>query len=135
MPNVVLECALGNECTKGEGGGIWKTPSAPADTAIKLIEQHVKYAHQNAVAGPEAAVLKAEKLVRPTIQIRGGVIEDEEWEYFLHRWNTYKTQANLTVATKSHLESCLGNDITVVLFGRLGQESRLMVSSYRENFT
>ena len=46
MPNVVLECALGNECTKGEGGGIWKTPSAPGDMALKLVEQHVKYVGQ-----------------------------------------------------------------------------------------
>ena len=35
---------------------------------------------------------------------------------------TYKAQANLTVASKSHLESCFGDEVTVVLFGRLGQE-------------
>ena len=40
---------------------------------------------------------------------------------FLHRWNTYKAQANLTVSTKSHLESCLDTEVTMILFGRLGQ--------------
>ena len=50
MPNIVLECALGNDCTKGADGGIWKTPSVNQDLAMQLVEQHVKFAHQN-VAG------------------------------------------------------------------------------------
>ena len=122
MPNIVLECALGNDCTKGADGGIWKTPSVNQDLAMQLVEQHVKFAHQNVAAAPGAATLRAEKLVRPTVKVRDGVIEEEDWEYFQHKWNTYKTQANLTVSQKSHLESCLGDDITSVLFGRLGQQ-------------
>ena len=50
------------------------------------------------------------------------VKEEKNWEYFCHQWTTYKAQANLTVASKSHLESCFGDEVTVVLFGRLGQE-------------
>ena len=80
----------------------WKTENVALEcleAALKLQENHVKYAHQEAAAGAAPATLKAEKLVRPTIKTRDGTIEDEEWEYFLHRWNTYKAQAqaNLTV--------------------------------------
>ena len=66
--------------------------------------------------------MKAEKLVRPNLKLRDGLVEEEAYEYFLHRWTTFKAQANLTVATKSHLESCLGDEVTEILFGRLGQD-------------
>ena len=80
MPNIVLECALGNDCTKGADGGIWKTPSVNQDLAMQLVEQHVKFAHQNVAAVPGAATLRAEKLVRPTVKVHDGVIEEEDWE-------------------------------------------------------
>ena len=118
----VVSCPLGTDCNKGTDGGIWKTDNLTNELVKIQIEAHVKYAHQAAAAGAAAATLKAEKLVRPTLQIRDGVIEGEAWEYFEHRWATYKAQANLTVATKDHLESCLGNEVTHILFGRLGTE-------------
>ena len=43
-------------------------------------------------------------------------MDEEEWEFFLHKWVTYKTQANLKVS-----ESFLGEEITEILFGKLGQ--------------
>ena len=43
-------------------------------------------------------------------------MDKEEWEFFLHKWATYKTQANLKVS-----ESCLGEEITEILFGKLSQ--------------
>ena len=33
----------------------------------------------------------------------------------------YKRQANLTSGVKEYLEACLGDEVTHVLFGRLGQ--------------
>ena len=118
----IVSCPLGAVCDKGTDGGIWKTDNVTNELVKISIEAHVKYAHQAAAAGAAAATLKAEKLVRPTLQVRDGVIEGEAWEYFVHRWGTYKAQANLTVATKDHLESCLGNEVTQILFGRLGSE-------------
>ena len=118
-----LPCPLGTGCDKGPDGAIWMTIDVPFDNiavAQKAVEDHVKFAHQAAAAG--AATMKAEKLVRPTLTLRDGLIDEEAYEYFLHRWTTYKTQASLTVATKSHLESCLGDEVTLVLFGRLGQD-------------
>ena len=100
-----LPCPLGTGCDKGPDGAIWMTIDVPFDNAQQLVEGHVKFAHQNVAAGAAAATLKAEKLVRPSLKIRDGLIDEEAWEFFCHQWTTYKTQANLTVATKSHLES------------------------------
>ena len=48
-------------------------------------------------------------------------MDEEAWEWFTHRWNTYKNQANLPVTTKSHLELCLGDNVTHILFGKISQ--------------
>ena len=117
-----LPCPLGTGCDKGPDGAIWKTIDVPFEDAQKLVEVHVKFAHQAVAANAGAAIMKAEKLVRPTLKLRDDLVDEETYEYFLHRWTTYKAQANLTLNTKSHLESCLGEDITVILFGRLGQD-------------
>ena len=116
-----LPCPLGADCNKGIAGAVWETVDVVMEEAKGLLTDHIKYAHQVAAAGAVPATLKAEKLVRPSINVKEGVIDEEDWEYFLHRWMTYKNQANLTVATKSHLESCLGDEVTKILFGRLGQ--------------
>ena len=118
-----LPCPLGTGCDKGQDGAIWTTIDVPYENiavAQKAVDDHVRYAHQGAAAAG-AAPMKAEKLVRPNLKIKDGLVEEESWEYFNHQWTTYKAQANLTVATKSHLESCLGDEVTHVLFGRLGQ--------------
>ena len=116
-----LPCPLGTRCTDGPDGGVWFTVDVPFEDARKLLEDHIKYSHQAAAAGAAPAQLKAEKLSRPHLKIKDGVIDEETWEFFEHQWNTYKTQASLTVATKQHLESCLGDEVTHILFGRLGQ--------------
>ena len=118
MPS--LSCPLGNACKHGPDETTWKTDSVAVETAKELLNDHVRFAHQAAVAGAPNA-MKAEKLVRPQVHVKDGQIDEEAWEYFCHKWTTYKRQASLTVATKSHLESCLGDDVTLVLFGRLGQ--------------
>ena len=58
----------------------------------------------------------AETLTRPHIKLNDSQIDEEEWEFFLHKWATYKTQANLKVN-----ESFLGEEITEILLGKHGQ--------------
>ena len=117
----VLPCPLGADCTKGENDTTWKTVDIAFDQAQALVADHIKYAHQAAAAGAAPAQLKAEKLVRPSLKVKDSLIDEEAYEFFLHQWSTYKTQANLTHSAKQHLESCLGYDITHILFSRLGQ--------------
>ena len=117
----VLPCPLGARCTDGEDGAIWKSVDIAFEQAQALVADHVRFAHQNVAAGAAPAQLKAEKLTRPSIKIKDSQIDEEAFEFFLHQWTTYKAQANLTVNSKQHLESCLGEEITLILFGRLGQ--------------
>ena len=78
-------CPLGAECNKGPAGAIWKTDDVAAELIAIALETHVKYAHQNVAAAPAPAPLAAEKLIRPKVKVRDGVIEEEAWEYFVHR--------------------------------------------------
>ena len=122
MEEVILECPMGGACTSGPMGHIWKTQKINVSVAIQLLEQHVRCVHQAVGAGTTDVTLKPEKLIRPALKVRDGAIEEESWEFFTHQWATYKIQANLTASAKSHLESCLGDEVTLVLFGRLGQD-------------
>ena len=119
-----LPCPLGADCNKGPDGGTWFTVDIQFQEAKVLLDDHVKVAHhQEAAAGdaPAAQQLRPEKLSRPQLKVKDGQVDEETWEYFKHQWQTYKTSANLTVSAKQHLESCLGDEVTVILFGRLGQ--------------
>ena len=46
-----LECLLGNNCSKGPDGGVWKTQDIPMELALKFREKHMKFAHQATAAG------------------------------------------------------------------------------------
>ena len=116
-----LDCPLGSACTSGPDGGIWKTKKINVNIALQLLEQHVRCVHQTVNVAPLDTPLKPEKLVRPVLKVRDGAIEEESWEFFTHQWASYKVQANLSASAKSHLESCLGDEVTIILFGRLGQ--------------
>ena len=117
-----LLCPLGAGCDKGPDDTMWFTVDIPFREAKVLLDDHVRIAHHQEAAtgdGP-AQQLRPEKLSRPQLKLKDGQIDEETWEYFKHQWQTYKTSANLTVSAKQHLESCLGNEVTVILFGRLG---------------
>ena len=64
-----LPCPLGTGCDKGPDGTIWKTIDVQFENAQKLVEDHVKFAHQAVAANAGAAIMKAEKLVRPTLKL------------------------------------------------------------------
>merc|ERR1711867_266800 len=89
-----------------------------------LLDDHVRVTHNQEVpAGNNSAQQpRPEKLSKPQLKLKDGQLSKETWEYFKHQWQTYKTSANLTDSAKQHLEGCLGDEVTVILFGRLGQE-------------
>ena len=119
-----LPCPLGAGCNKGPNDDTWFTVDIPFREAKVLLDDHVRIAHHQEVTagdGP-AQQLRPEKLSRPQLKLKDGQIDEETWEYFKHQWQTYKTSANLTVSAKQHLESCLGDKIMVIFFGRLGKE-------------
>ena len=121
MPS--LPCILGTDCDKGTNGATWSSQDLPYDQAKDLLDMHLLHAHPPAHAPPNVAPQqqKAEKLSRPQLKIKDGQVTEEVWEFFNHQWETYKRQANLQANTIEHLEYCLGDEVTHVLFGRLGQ--------------
>ena len=64
------ECPLGNACSAGKDGNIWKTQKVQASVGLQLLEQHVRFAHttENS-ANTAGTALRPEKLVRPSIKI------------------------------------------------------------------
>ena len=85
------------------------TKDLPFEQAKVLSMNHMKFAHQDLTAGPLPAQLKAEKLSRPSLPVKDNQVEEEEYEFFVHQWETYKDQANLSQNFKQHLKCCLGN--------------------------
>ena len=81
---------------------------------------HVAHAHQGGATQPSSQP-RTEKLTRPQLKVKDGLVTEEAWEYFNHQWSVHKRQANIQANLKEYLEQCLGDDITHVLFGRLGQ--------------
>ena len=55
------------ECPLGPDSGSWKAQDVAMEYALILQENHMKLAHQAAVANVAPAQLKAEKLTRPNI--------------------------------------------------------------------
>ena len=58
-----LPCPLGVRCKDGPGESVWKSMDLEFDNAQKLVEDHVKFAHQAVATEGGAAPMKAEKLV------------------------------------------------------------------------
>ena len=115
-----LPCPYGARCKDGPQGAIWETIDIDFVEAKLLLDDHQK-SHQFTVSPANNTALKAEKIQRPQIKIKDSQIEEDAWEYFLHQWSTYKSSTNLVDNAKQHLENCLGDEITLILFGRLGQ--------------
>ena len=99
-----------------------RSENLPFEQAQELIRDHVWVTHHHLMAGPTPAQMKGEKLLRPSLKVKDNLVEEEGYKFVMHQWETYKAQANLTANAKQHLESCLDDEITSILFGRLGKE-------------
>ena len=85
----------------------WKSPLGSLDTVVKLLDIHVNSTH---LFGQKSTSSKPEKAKRPEI---GAEISDEDWNYFLSRWNYYKKATNLS-----------GEDVTLQLLECCCEELR-----------
>jgi hypothetical protein len=122
---VRLSC-LKPGCGHGEDDEPWKTEDVEAAVAVQLLQIHRQDAHNTvgqAGGVPAAATSRLAKLVKPTLPLKDGQIEEEGWEYFLHRYESYKQQAGPEQEgnAKQHLADCLGEEVARAVFSRLGQ--------------
>ena len=115
------------DCTQGTSGSAWQSEDTEGAVALELLKLHREDAHprpegQAAAAVPVGASRLA-KLVKPSLALKDGQIEEEGWEYFIHRFASYKQQAGPEEAAncKQHLAECLGEEVSRAVFSRLGQ--------------
>ena len=120
MPS--LPCPFGSSCTSGEDGGTWTTVDLTFADAKLLLDDHIRMIHgQRTQEDAGNSSLKAERIARPQLRVKDSQIDEDTWEYFTHQWKTYKISTGIKDNAKQHLENCLGDEVTVILFGRLGQ--------------
>ena len=77
--------------------GPWKSPEGELDTVVKLLEMHFVSKHKPSQSSKSSAA-KVEKAKRPEIAAE---LSDEDWNYFLSRWEAYKKATSLQGRTLS----------------------------------
>ena len=83
MAETVVSCEY-PECT-------WKSPKGLLDTVVKLLEMHLSSKHSPKISSSpkpsKSAAAKPEKARRPELAAE---MSEEDWNYFLARWEAYK---------------------------------------------
>ena len=75
--------------------GPWQSPKGELDTIVKLLDMHFESKHSPPESKPateNSCTVKPEKPRRPEVSED---ISDEDWQYFLYRWDCYKRSAGL----------------------------------------
>ena len=80
------------------------------DHKLKLLDLHEKAAHSVPTTPPiqAAAPARSEKYARPKLELKDGMVAEEEWEFFLHNWNEFKRLACPGEHSREILGLCLG---------------------------
>ena len=63
-----------------------------------------------------------EKVRRPQLVVKEGFVTEDLFGYFEHAWEEYKTLASVTTAVKQHLSSCLGEEVSTLIYAAFGAE-------------
>ena len=101
-----MKC-LHTECTFETDSQI---PSdSTVDLQLKLLELHEKATHSVPTAlHTQGATTRTEKYSRPKLELKDGMVAEEEWEFFLHNWDEFKRLANPGEHCREILGLCLG---------------------------
>ena len=92
------------------------------DLKLKLLDLHEKAAHSVPTTLPiqsAAAPARTEKYARPKLELKDGMVAEEEWEFFLHNWNEFKRLACPGEHSREILGLCLG-EVAGRVFNRVG---------------
>merc|ERR1711888_456348 len=65
--------------------------------------------------------VRPEKVRRPHIVVKECFITEEAFDYFEHAGEEYKTLAAVTTAVKQHLSSCLGVEVSTMVYNTYGK--------------
>lgn len=93
-----LECTH-QGCTGGAGGAVWKTPLLDPQYAMELLKLHREDTHNQHVVGGAGSANKIQlsKIPRPTVS---GGCSQEDFKFFMRKWNQYVRASNETDDTK-----------------------------------
>ena len=96
---------------------------------LQLLQLHVDTVHPRqpvANAAPVGdqvrATAKTEEVTSPQLVTKGGYATEEDWDYFIFRWEQYKSMVNLGTNEKGYLGTCLGDTVVSNVYGRLGHD-------------
>ena len=95
---------------------------------LQLLQLHVDTVHPRPVTdaaqggGQVPATAKTEKVTSPQLVTKGGYATEEDWDYFIFRWEQYKSMVNLGMNEKGYLGTCLGDTVVSSVYGRLGHD-------------
>ena len=70
----------------------YKTPEGELAVVVELLKMHFAAQHKSADKEPTKSAAKLEKAKRPELKLE---MSDEDWAYFLNRWESYKKAAGL----------------------------------------
>ena len=105
MTETILKCEF-QECS-------WKSEKAEIGICLRLLEIHISAKHapvKNPPVSASHANAKPEKAKRPEMAAE---VSDEDWAYFLSRWDEYKRATALT-----------GDDVVIQLMECCSEELR-----------
>ena len=107
------ECSFNTDSEIPEDGSI--------DLKLKLLDLHEKAAHIIPTTLPIQAVAPArtEKYARPKLELKDGMVAEEEWEFFVHNWDEFKRLASPGEHSREILGLCLG-EVAGRVFNRVG---------------
>ena len=90
---------------------------------LRMLEMHERALHPPRNAGEHTQQqVKTEKVKRPQLVVKDGYVSEEAFGFFQHNWGEYKKLAAITTAVKQHLASCLGEEVSELLYSKFGAE-------------
>ena len=106
----------------GADGAKYETQALEPDIAMEMMKLHVQQNHAGPVrAGDGQQQVRSERIQRPKLVIKEGFMTDKAFNYFEHAWGEYKVLASITTAAKQHLSSCLGEEVSTLVYNRYGK--------------
>ena len=101
---------------------------------LEMLRMHQQMDH--AVPVPVANVqqqVRPEKVRRTQLVVKEGFVTEEAFDYFEHAWEEYKTLAAVTTAVKQHLSSCLGEEVSTMLYATHGKAGYEALDEFETN--
>ena len=103
----------------------FETPEVEPEVAAQFLRIHTDAVHTAPVVpvpvGNVQQQVRPEKVRRPQLVVKEGFVTEEAFGYFEHAWKEYKTLAAVTTAVKQHLSSCLGEEVSTMIYNTYGE--------------